>query len=831
MSLLAFNMVKKRKYGSLDAKEDYTIELPNVKRSSQACDRCRLKKIKCDGLKPSCSSCQKIGYQCKTSDKLTRRGFPRGYTEMLEREVIRLQRMYERAVTCSGNNSSPEMRGSTGEGREQLPKQQGQQPLPFINDSFHYYPNYSSGNTYLGNANWHALTGSALDPTQTPSDDVSLTEYITRVFQIEGSGIPREIIRLYRNGVSEARSAVKKMVSAFLKEHSLVPVMYGNDWRARLRAVMGSKDDNQAKPAADPPALLALLYIIQWNCSVFSPETLFNVTKIVSVLACDALSAVQVVLLASQYFMSLPRDLTTGQMSAVPWATQLLNLAFAHIITQGLFINCNKLVPIGSSEKFAEASRCNQETYETRVVTFWVFQFLAALWSFLQGIPKTDFLADEFKPPMVSSLNIVALRPFQILLEHFLQLDGCNLREVLQTQIPRYTYVVESFRHALNHWKLYHSLQDHDLNDIVVDNNERVEIQLTLAYLLPRWLTVRKRPHSHQLSWEILSLYYLLLAHEHSVAKVDSPYAPTPILRVVHSMPWDSWGLIRACFLDLAQAPGYLDKFAYDRYRDLVTNWMHLWYEDDSVYREAMERYGVGNVERFGKPMRLSQVVQSMRSKGSGNVATPGRPLLKPLQSSEALSDPFNMFSNLPVVEDPLPPQWILMSTGFNMLSNEVSASGAITSNVNYGSNSSTLISASTTVAGCDAFAMLAEDEDGYVEDDESGEEELTLSFGANKSVGGVAGVSSPRSMQHNPRPTLFNQRVSSSELATRDSTMLMDSPINHKETIQKVNGNNDTNARKMLHSAGVKDSKLDVVHYDLIPESIATKMGEKVLI
>ncbi|KAG7193020.1 uncharacterized protein KQ657_001134 [Scheffersomyces spartinae] len=59
-------------------------------RVSQACDRCRVKKIKCDGMTP-CSNCQKVNFECKTSDKLTRRAFPKGYTENLEKLVKQLE--------------------------------------------------------------------------------------------------------------------------------------------------------------------------------------------------------------------------------------------------------------------------------------------------------------------------------------------------------------------------------------------------------------------------------------------------------------------------------------------------------------------------------------------------------------------------------------------------------------------------------------------------------------------------------------------------------------------------------------------------------------------
>lgn len=60
-------------------------------RIAQACDRCRSKKIRCDGVRPTCSQCSSVGFECRTSDKLSRRAFPRGYTESLEERVRQLE--------------------------------------------------------------------------------------------------------------------------------------------------------------------------------------------------------------------------------------------------------------------------------------------------------------------------------------------------------------------------------------------------------------------------------------------------------------------------------------------------------------------------------------------------------------------------------------------------------------------------------------------------------------------------------------------------------------------------------------------------------------------
>lgn len=60
-------------------------------RSAQACDRCRAKKLRCDGKLPACSLCAAAGLKCIVSDKLSRRAFPKGYTETLEERLRQLE--------------------------------------------------------------------------------------------------------------------------------------------------------------------------------------------------------------------------------------------------------------------------------------------------------------------------------------------------------------------------------------------------------------------------------------------------------------------------------------------------------------------------------------------------------------------------------------------------------------------------------------------------------------------------------------------------------------------------------------------------------------------
>lgn len=55
------------------------------KRVSRACDRCRSKKDKCDGIRPTCSACQASGHICSYDPNAKKRGLPEGYVRGLEK--------------------------------------------------------------------------------------------------------------------------------------------------------------------------------------------------------------------------------------------------------------------------------------------------------------------------------------------------------------------------------------------------------------------------------------------------------------------------------------------------------------------------------------------------------------------------------------------------------------------------------------------------------------------------------------------------------------------------------------------------------------------------
>ena len=60
-------------------------------RNVSACNRCRLRKNRCDQKLPSCASCDKAGVSCVGYDPITKREIPRSYIFYLEKRVEQLE--------------------------------------------------------------------------------------------------------------------------------------------------------------------------------------------------------------------------------------------------------------------------------------------------------------------------------------------------------------------------------------------------------------------------------------------------------------------------------------------------------------------------------------------------------------------------------------------------------------------------------------------------------------------------------------------------------------------------------------------------------------------
>lgn len=693
----ASSTVTKRKYGNPEAAPESKLLLvtKNKKvRHSQACDRCRLKKVKCDGLKPKCTQCVRANFRCTTSDRLTRRGFPKGYTEMLEMEVVRLQNMLDKV----GGGNAGEEEVTLEEPKEELKNREpktknvGPKPaesteikknvaepqFPFINDTFHYYDNYVAGENYLGHRTWDLLRKDlGQEKPDTGGRVINEREVVrnshilimTNLLQLQPNllWLPRFLTSSYVDDLSRLRKLVLGRVKNFNKlQNSLIPLLYPFDqWQSHFEELL------KVDCSPDPIDLLALLFVVQINWGCMDDALLFKVTKMICSSSSSNIKALQTLLLGCSYFMGGQRS--DQDDNSETFASELLHLAYGMVLDFGLYINSKKLIP--TIEEYAI------KDHDTRVVTFWTFQFLDSWWALIQGLPKTNFIVDEFHPRSISSLDLPSLKPLSLLLNFTTNsLDGCNLLHTLSSHSnngkSKLIYLVESFRQLLVQWKLYHQLQDHEdelnsddaCHDLSLTKPDVIEIQLTLFYLVISLLSERKSDKKDSTSeapamssnleeaaFEILSLYYLLFLDQ---SKSESETAQPLQFNLLHILPCPNRDLIMTCLSILhewAMAPqaanekeGHLN-WKYDKYQKFLTEWCRLYFAEDPQ-DPILFQLGLSfkihlsrNTESPKKSIRqdyLQKVDQFLRSTSSFI----GRSnLLR--SNSNAVMDQFDMFS------------------------------------------------------------------------------------------------------------------------------------------------------------------------------------------
>ncbi|KAJ1978329.1 hypothetical protein H4R35_001948 [Dimargaris xerosporica] len=71
-------------------------------RVSRACDMCRKKKVKCDGVAPICTNCQQLHYECTYKDTAKKRGPPKGYIDAIEGKLLKVEALVGDLVDTDG---------------------------------------------------------------------------------------------------------------------------------------------------------------------------------------------------------------------------------------------------------------------------------------------------------------------------------------------------------------------------------------------------------------------------------------------------------------------------------------------------------------------------------------------------------------------------------------------------------------------------------------------------------------------------------------------------------------------------------------------------------
>ncbi|KAF2637050.1 hypothetical protein P280DRAFT_472566 [Massarina eburnea CBS 473.64] len=72
-----------------------------------ACVLCRKRKLRCDGARPTCSTCKRLSHDCAYDEKRKKSGPKRGYVKLLEARLQQVETLLKNQDTTDTSNDSP----------------------------------------------------------------------------------------------------------------------------------------------------------------------------------------------------------------------------------------------------------------------------------------------------------------------------------------------------------------------------------------------------------------------------------------------------------------------------------------------------------------------------------------------------------------------------------------------------------------------------------------------------------------------------------------------------------------------------------------------------
>ena len=72
-----------------------------------ACVLCRKRKLKCDGTKPSCSTCVRLQHDCSYDEVRRKSGPKRGYVKALEARLAQVETLLKGSDESPGEENAP----------------------------------------------------------------------------------------------------------------------------------------------------------------------------------------------------------------------------------------------------------------------------------------------------------------------------------------------------------------------------------------------------------------------------------------------------------------------------------------------------------------------------------------------------------------------------------------------------------------------------------------------------------------------------------------------------------------------------------------------------
>lgn len=526
-------------------------------RTSQACDRCRIKKIKCDGKIPSCTNCLSIGYNCQTSDKLTRRAFPRGYTENLEKNLISLQNENSKLITeleflkksqststnTIATSSSPiDISRAPSISHESTPSiiipdnsvqikdehNNGAGEIPSnyktLAENFFMFDNFIEKENYVGlnclnllfNKMLKNFQLSPMEELKFPTIDFNnLNDFIITKFLIK----------------FPSKTNLDLLISNHFENLNLIPILDEDLFFKNYKDIFNSIDnktenlihllENNSHAGQEEIIffIARLVLIIQLNCSIFNLHEIHKLITSLNLSINCSISKFQTTLLALYLFHNKNCYKDT--------VINLTNTSHSMVLNLGLHLNYNNLKQNCSDINLTKEERF--KLHSVRLKLYWSFYILSTISSISFGLPQVEFFEKFEIPQLTSILNSNQnLKNCILLIDLLKNLENVNLLSVNQD-----LYMFKKIDEDLVNWRkdlklqnLFHKipmgsiLSDPDSDKrptkrlkkskILSSHEENTKIQLNLFYIYFRMMIHLQNSYDDSIPSNISQSDYVL---------------------------------------------------------------------------------------------------------------------------------------------------------------------------------------------------------------------------------------------------------------------------------------------------------------------------------
>ncbi|CCE64783.1 hypothetical protein TPHA_0I02820 [Tetrapisispora phaffii CBS 4417] len=463
-------------------------------RLSQACDRCRLKKIKCDGLKPSCTHCSKIKFACKTSDRLTRRGFPKGYTEMLERQVIELQHKLKLLET-----QSPSIEGNTSS----VQNKKLIENCCSDNSTAQSSTLETEKNLIDRSEFWDVIIKDSLYSAETLLNEKFTKNFIDKEWLVDFqlsilisnlqlnpqyNYLPNFLINKANTNLAQLKELIDLSINNFtVIQNSILPLLYSNDDLVEVSNLTNNTINK------NPINIMIICYIIQLNWSCFDKFKLFEVTKTVIInnyyhfkdvnKQNQNIKILNLLNLSIYYYMSV---IDSNNLSIINDLFNITTVFINDALKTSNFINKDQIKnkPMKKSldnDIYANYSIANRnELIKNRSISITCYKFLLKWWNLLhkKDIRLIANLNTEYDSDLLLGIYDEKLNLFKILNE-FVSIVSTNI------MLPNEQLSIhfQDYENVLIKKNLYFNNNENFLEKTLT-TDECKSLQMTLYYLI-----------------------------------------------------------------------------------------------------------------------------------------------------------------------------------------------------------------------------------------------------------------------------------------------------------------------------------------------------------